>query len=94
MPLLKGKTKAVISENIRREIRAGRDRAQAVAIAMRKAGKTKKKPKSKKKHKIDLQIRKRLKAKILKLRKMIGVTMPHDKLIQLHKLEHAYINYR
>lgn len=44
MPLLKGKrakTKAGISENIRREVAAGREQPQAVAIAMRTAGKPK-----------------------------------------------------
>jgi hypothetical protein len=43
-PLLKGKkakTKAGISENIRREMKAGRPQAQSVAIAMRVAGKPK-----------------------------------------------------
>jgi hypothetical protein len=39
MPLLKGKSKRVVSENIRREIHAGVPAKQAVAIALRKAGK-------------------------------------------------------
>ncbi len=43
MPLAKGKSKKVISENIRREIDAGRPRKQAIAIAMSKAGKGRKK---------------------------------------------------
>ncbi len=40
MPLKKGRSKRIISENIATERRAGRPRAQAVAIAMRKAGKS------------------------------------------------------
>ena len=40
MPLLKGSSKKVISENIRREVRAGRSQKQAIAIAMRAAGKS------------------------------------------------------
>ncbi len=42
MPLKKGKSRKVVSENIRREVRAGKPRNQAVAIAMRKAGKSRK----------------------------------------------------
>jgi len=42
VPLKKGKSKEVISENIRREIHAGKPKKQAVAIAMNKAGKNKK----------------------------------------------------
>lgn len=47
MPLKSGSSKAVISENIRTEIAAGRKQSQAVAIALSKAGKAKKKKKKK-----------------------------------------------
>jgi hypothetical protein len=43
VPLKKGKSKKVISQNIATEIRAGKPKDQAVAIAMSKAGKSKKK---------------------------------------------------
>ena len=46
MPLMKGSSKGVISENIRTEMHAGRPQKQAIAIAYSKAGKSrKKKPK-------------------------------------------------
>jgi hypothetical protein len=38
MPLATGRSKKTISANIRREIRAGKSRKQAIAIALRKAG--------------------------------------------------------
>ncbi len=43
MPLSKGKSKKVISKNIKTEIRAGKPKKQAIAIAFSKAGKSKKK---------------------------------------------------
>ena len=42
MPLKRGASKKVVSNNIRTEMHAGKPQKQAIAIAMRKAGKARK----------------------------------------------------
>ncbi len=51
MPLKRGKSNAVVSENISELRHSGRPEAQSIAIAMREAGRSKKKPKRKAKFK-------------------------------------------
>jgi hypothetical protein len=45
MPLKSGRSRKVVSSNIRAEIKAGRPRKQAIAIALRKAGKSRRRKK-------------------------------------------------
>ena len=48
MPLKKGSSKKVISDNIKTEMKSGKPQKQAIAIAMSKAGKSKKKKRKQK----------------------------------------------
>jgi hypothetical protein len=43
MPLKSGKSKEIISSNIKKEVESGKPQKQAIAIAMSKAGKSRNK---------------------------------------------------
>lgn len=45
MPLKRGSSKKIISQNIKTEIKAGKPRKQAIAIALSKSGKGRKRKK-------------------------------------------------
>lgn len=47
MPLAKGSSKKTVSENVRREMKAGKPQKQAVAIALDQARRSKQRGKSK-----------------------------------------------
>jgi hypothetical protein len=48
MPLLKGRSRKIISQNIRTEMRAGKPQRQSIAIAFSEAGLSKKSKKRRK----------------------------------------------
>jgi len=55
MPLLKGKSRHVVSQNIKTEIASGKPQRQAVAIALSEAGLSNKQQSDKKKRKKALE---------------------------------------
>jgi hypothetical protein len=48
MPLEKGRSRGVVSRNVKREIHAGKKQSQAIAISLKKAGLARSKGNSKK----------------------------------------------